>query len=233
VAIHEAGHAAAGHVYMGDEVLSTRLSIRKRGGSLGHYQGMQKDERFSHFRNHVNGRLIMILGAMAAEHVFYGENSQGVSGDLYSATATAASMVGMWGMGPDAVAMQIGPGPRTGGMMMSGAEEPEDELVARRLERIGNRIMNRASGGSAMMGDPIAAVLGDREKHRAAAQLLGQAYVTAYTLIATNKARIEQIADTLVERKEMHGDEVVDLLDSVGLIRPKIDLKDDSTWPTV
>ncbi|HSO98574.1 MAG TPA: AAA family ATPase, partial [Solirubrobacteraceae bacterium] len=81
VAIHEAGHAAAGHVFLREELLSTRLSIRKRGGSLGHYQSMEKDERFSHFRGRVMGDLIMTLGAMAAEHVFYGENSQGVSGD--------------------------------------------------------------------------------------------------------------------------------------------------------
>ncbi len=46
VAIHEAGHAAAGHVYLEKDLLSTRLSIRKRGGSLGHYQSMEKDERF-------------------------------------------------------------------------------------------------------------------------------------------------------------------------------------------
>src|SRR6185437_14253005 len=99
-----------GHVYLEKDVLSTRLSIRKRGGSLGHYQSMEKDERFSHFRTRVMGSLVMILGAMAAEHVFYGENSQGVSGDLYSATATAASMVGMWGMGPEAAALEIGLG---------------------------------------------------------------------------------------------------------------------------
>ena len=103
VAIHEAGHAAAGHVYLEKDVLSTRLSIRKRGGSLGHYQSMEKDERFSHFRSRVMGSLVMTLGAMAAEHVFYGENSQGVSGDVASATATAAAMVGMWAMGPDPV----------------------------------------------------------------------------------------------------------------------------------
>ena len=60
VAIHEAGHAAAGHVYLEKDVLSTRLSIRKRGGSLGHYQSMEKDERFSHFRSRVMGSLIMI-----------------------------------------------------------------------------------------------------------------------------------------------------------------------------
>jgi len=234
VAIHEAGHAAAGHVYLGNELLSTRLSIRKRGGSLGHYQSMEKDERFSHFRTRVMGSLVMILGAMAAEHVFYGENSQGVSGDLYSATATAASMVGMWGMGPEAAALEIGlgsyPVPAEPG---ENGHQPEshDELVRRRLQLIGNRLMNRASGGSAMMGDPIAAVLGDREKNRAAAQLLGQAYVQAYTLIAANRDKIEQIAEALIDRKELHGDEVVDLLNSVDLVKPQIDLTDDSTWP--
>jgi len=222
VAIHEAGHAAAGHVYLENEILSTRLSIRKRGSSLGHYQGMEKDERFSHFRGRVFGSLVMTLGAMAAEHVFYGENSQGVSGDLQSATATAAAMVGMWGMGPDAVAIDI------------HAVAPEDQpAVERRLESIGSRIMNRASGGSSMMGDPIAAVLQDHDKRRSAAMLLGQAYVTAYSMIASNRNQIERIADTLIERREMHGDEVVDLLNSVGLTRPQIDMTDDSTWPTV
>ena len=31
----------------------------------------------------------------------------------------------------------------------------------------------------------------------------------------------------------MHGDEVVDLLNSVGLSEPEIDLMDDKTWPKV
>ena len=65
------------------------------------------------------------------------------------------------------------------------------------------------------------AVLGDREKRRAAAQLLGQAYVTAYALIADQPRRGASRSPTaLIDRKELHGDEVVDLLDSVGLQRP-------------
>jgi len=222
VAIHEAGHAAAGHVYLEKDVLSTRLSIRKRGGSLGHYQSMEKDERFSHFRHHVMGTLIMTLGAMAAEHVFYNENSQGVSGDVQSATATAAAMVGMWAMGPDPVHIQGSLGlPDDGGQALE------------RLERVGTAIMNRANMSGPFMQDPIASVLGDRDKRSAAAQILGQAYVTAYALIASNREPVERIANTLVERKEMHGDEVVDLLNSVGLKRPEIDLTDDRTWPQV
>jgi cell division protease FtsH len=222
VAIHEAGHAAAGHVYLEEDVLSTRLSIRKRGGSLGHYQSMEKDERFSHFRSRVLGELIMVLGAMAAEHVFYGENSQGVGGDVYSATARAALMVGMWGMGADPV-------------HINGSLESDEsnERILKRLERIGNTIMNRTSGAAMINEDPVAAVLRDEEKRRAAAQLLGQAYVSAYALMAANRPALEQIAQALITRKEIYGDEVTALLDSVNLKRPELDLMDDSTWPKV
>jgi hypothetical protein len=36
-----------------------------------------------------------------------------------------------------------------------------------------------------------------------------------------------------MERREMHGDEVVEVLDSVGLEKPEIDLMDERTWPRV
>jgi ATP-dependent Zn protease len=229
VAIHEAGHAAAGHVFLEKDVLSTRLSIRKRGGSLGHYQSMEKDERFSHFRGRVMGSLVMTLGAMAAEHVFFGENSQGVGGDLYSATATAASMVGMWGMGPDELPISIVPNRR----LKPGEQPDAPRLAKERLEEIGNQIMNRASSGGAFTGDPIGNVLSSPGKRTAVAVLLGQAYVTAYALMVANRAAIEKIAEVLIDRKEMHGDEVGDLLASVGLVQPEINLSDDSTWPTV
>jgi cell division protease FtsH len=222
VAIHEAGHAAAGHVYLEEDVLSTRLSIRKRGGSLGHYQSMEKDERFSQFRSRVLGGLIMTLGAMAAEHVVYGENSQGVGGDVYSATVRAALMVGMWGMGADPV-------------HIDGSLDPDENLerILNRLERIGNTIMNQTSGAAMMSEDPVAAILRNREKRQAAAQLLGQAYVSAYALMAANREALEKIADVLVDRKEIYGDEVTELLDSVDLKRPELNLMDDSTWPQV
>ncbi|HXK15978.1 MAG TPA: AAA family ATPase, partial [Gaiellaceae bacterium] len=97
VAIHEAGHAVAGHVYMkGRE--SVRVSIRMRGGSLGHHQALEKEERFSRFRSEEIGLIIWGLGSMAAERVFYGETTNGVGGDLQTVTAAAAWMVGASGM---------------------------------------------------------------------------------------------------------------------------------------
>mgnify|MGYP003694662565 CR=1 FL=1 len=55
-----------------------------RGGSLGHHQALEKEERFSRVARDEMARLIWALGAMAAERVFYGENSNGVGGDVQS-----------------------------------------------------------------------------------------------------------------------------------------------------
>ena len=225
VAIHEAGHAVASHVYMAD-VLSTRLSIRKRGGSLGHHQAIEKEERFSSWRHEEVGKLVWTLGAMAAEHVFYGENSTGVGGDVESATTRAAWMVGMCGMGPEPIELN-GNGPKK-----EDERRALEAEIMERFERIGSQIMNRARGGREM-GDAIAAILGDPAKKRAAAQILGQAYLTAVCLVRHNREQTLRIAETLVERKELHGDEVVEVLDAAGLEAPDIDVTDETIWPRV
>jgi ATP-dependent Zn protease len=224
VAIHEAGHALASHVYMQD-LQSTRLSIRMRGSSLGHHQAAEKDERFSHWRHRQFGELVWILGAMAAEHCFYKENSTGVSGDVQSATATAALMAGVWAMGPEPIEFKQKLGPVR--------EASERKQVMESFERLGTQIMNRMSTGSPMEGDPIGAILADKEKKKTAALLLGQAYVAAYNTVDQNRRQVEQIAEELIERKEMHGDEVVDLLDRVGIRKPDIDYLDPKAWPKI
>jgi ATP-dependent Zn protease len=224
VAIHEAGHAATSHVYM-EDVQSTRLSIRMRGSSLGHHQAAEKDERFSHWRHRQFGELVWALGAMAAEHVFYKENSTGVSGDVRSATTTAALMAGVWAMGPAPVEFkeQLG---RT-------QEARAREQVMNDFEQLGKKIMNRMGSHSVNAGDPVGAILSDPEKRKAAAQIIGQAYVAAYNTILDNRRQVEQIAEELIARKEMHGDEVVDLLDSVGIKKPDIDYLDPRAWPKI
>jgi ATP-dependent Zn protease len=224
VAIHEAGHALASHVYMQD-LQSTRLSIRMRGSSLGHHQAAEKDEHFSHWRHRQFGELVWILGAMAAEHAFYKENSTGVSGDLQSATATAALMAGVWAMGPEPITLKRQLGPTR--------EAEERKRIIGQFEMLGTQIMNRLSMGSMMAGDPIAGILADQSKRKTAAQLLGQAYVAAYNTVDQNRRQVEQIAEELIERKEMHGDEVVDLLERVGISKPEIDYLDPKAWPKI
>ena len=141
VAVHEAGHALAAHAYLkGAE--STRLSIRRRGGSLGHHMALQKEERFSSWRSEEMARLIWALGAMAAERVFYGENSTGVGGDVQAATDRAAWMVGACGMAPEFVELRCD----------DESEEEARERVMRNFQHIGTQIVNRTTSGSCRDG---------------------------------------------------------------------------------
>ena len=218
VAIHEAGHAVAAHVYM-PAVESTRISIRKRGSSLGHHQAFAKEERFSKWRHEEFGNLVWTLGAMAAEHVFYGENSDGVGGDVQSVTATAARMVGASAMGP-----------------MPLDDETSEEARQRfmkQFEQIGRQIMARTSAGGPMSHDPVGIVLSDPDKRANAARLLGQAFVTAHSLIVHNREKIERIADELVARREIYGDELLEMLNRHQLESPTIDYEDEKTWPKI
>jgi cell division protease FtsH len=219
VAIHEAGHAVASHVYR-EGLESTRLSIRQRGSSLGHHQAMEKEERFIRPQSWYMGALVHTLGAMAAEHVFYGENASGVSGDVRSATATAALMVGSAAMAPERV--DLG-----GRFETEEAEDEARERIMKRFEGIGTRIMQR----SGVREDSVAGVLADPGKRPLAAQILGQAFMRAYHVVKANREAVDHVADVLSERKEMYGDEVVELLDSQNLHEPEIDLLDDSAWP--
>jgi ATP-dependent Zn protease len=225
VAIHEAGHAVAGHAFMkGAE--STRLSIRRRGEALGHHQALEKEERFSSWRSEEMSRLIWTLGAMAAERVFYGENSTGVGGDVQSATARSAWMVGACAMAPERIEFADGFKPERG-----KTEDDVREEIAKKYERIGVQIMNRAGGGNALQHDPLAGVFSDPAKRAMAAQLLGQAYVAAHQLIEHNKPGVERVADVLVDRRELHGDEIVGLLESVELEIPPSDPMNEQSWP--
>jgi hypothetical protein len=81
--------------------------------------------------------------------------------------------------------------------------------------------------------DPISAVLNDADKRATAAQILGQAYLTAHHLMEQNKEKIAKIADELTARREIYGDELIELLERAQLEAPKIDYADEAKWPRI
>jgi ATP-dependent Zn protease len=221
VAIHEAGHAAAAHVYRPD-LESSRLSIKMRAGSLGHHQAFEKEERFGAFQSRMFGALIHTIGAMAAEFAFYGENSIGVGGDLQSVTWTASMMVGAAGMSPLPLDLN-------GRTFADETDEQSRERIQKRFEDIGLRLLNRTA--TQATGDPTGAVLSDPRKRAFAAQFIGQAFVTAYNLVEQNKPQVETVANTVMDKKEIYGDDLVRLLDRQHFQPPEIDWTDEKVWP--
>jgi hypothetical protein len=222
-AIHEAGHAVCGHVFM-ENRLSTRLSIRKRGSTGGHHAAMEIEDRFGHWRSEEVGDLIWGLGAMAAEYVFYGQNTTGVTGDVASVTSRAALMVGFRAMGPATVDLSD---------RIADADERHaaEERVRERFAAIGYQIMNRAPGSADT--NTLAATLTDGEKRPLIACLLGQGFVVAYHTVLQNRQATERVAEELIAAGELYGDDVTSLLDGVGLRKPEIDVLDEAAWPAI
>jgi hypothetical protein len=128
-------------------------------------------------------------------------------------------------------ASAMGPEPFTITPLDDESEDDARQRVLRRFEKIGLQIMNRTSGGGPFTENPIAGVLGDHDKRKLAGQILGQAYVQAYNLVLHNKDAVEKIADELVVRREVFGDELVEILDNAKLIMPEVDYADEKSWP--
>ncbi len=198
VARHEMGHAIASRFFVPD-TQSVRLSIRKRPGMLGHHRTVEAQETFTMFRSRLAGEIRHSLGSIAAERVFYGENASGVSADLENATSLAAQMVGLYGMGPE-------------------LRSDEEGL---RAQQIGERLVSRAgAAGSALEGNVIATILNNHSTSRDVAQILGIAYVDVWRLMEKNRDAIDRLAHVLVEKQELVGREIDELLNSVKLVGP-------------
>ena len=86
-------------------------------------------------------------------------------------------------------ASAMGPEPFTVTPLDDESEEEARERMLKRFETIGLQIMNRTSGGGPFAENPIAGVLSDGDKRALAAQILGQAYVSAYNLVVAQQGR--------------------------------------------
>jgi ATP-dependent Zn protease len=201
VARHELGHAVAAHFYK-PEHAHVRLSIRMRGESLGHHRSIEEQEQFIRFRSQWAADVRHSLGAIAAERVFYGENSSGVSSDLAMSTRAACIMAGLVGMG--------------------GEQLPPH--LARKAVGIGETLISAAEAGGAFgVENPISTVLRNPLSRRTVAQILGAAYIDCWRLMYVNQEAIDQAAEALIAQGELVGDEIKGLLDSVGLRFPTED----------
>jgi hypothetical protein len=141
-----------------------------------------------------------------------------------SATSRAAWMVGMCAMAPERIDLD-------GRFALRSDEEEARERIAKHYEDVGMQIMRRASPGGPYAVDVLGAVLSDSAKRAAAAQLLGKAYVDAHLLMDANRDSVRHIADVLAQRKELHGDEVLELLAEANLVVPEVDLTEERAWP--
>jgi ATP-dependent Zn protease len=215
-AIHEAGHAVTAHMY-NQLIESSRLSIKPRGNYGGVHMSFEKEDRFGHFQSEEFARVLHSLGAMAAEIVFYDENTTGVTGDLGQSTHRAVRMVTERGMAPKPIDLR-------GKTFADETPEQSEERVRQRFEDIGLRLM---SANGLADGQHV----GDPRKRAYVAQILGQAFATAYNAVMVNREKVDNVANALVDKQEIFGDDLLRLLDGQRFVKPEIDWTDEASWP--
>jgi cell division protease FtsH len=183
VAIHESGHALVAALSPHADPVA-KVTILPAGQALGVTEQLPLVEHHLYGEDYLNESLAVRLGGRAAELVVLGQGSTGAANDLASATDLATKMVREFGL-----SSKLGPvGYPEGGSMF-----------------LGN------GGGPGLSSRPFAestqAVI-DQEVGR----LLREAEQRAVTLVRTHQGDLDRLADLLVDRETVDGNEVYKIL---------------------
>jgi ATP-dependent Zn protease len=124
LAYHEAGHAYAAVKLLYKWRLS-KVTIVRHGGALGFAGWKPEEETYTRTKTELLNRIQISLASRACEELFLNIQMSGVTGDLASATGTAANMIGAYGM-DDSFFSYLAFGPQA---MASGDLKPRVERL--------------------------------------------------------------------------------------------------------
>jgi cell division protease FtsH len=177
----------AGHALLAATLPSAdpvhKVTIIPRGRSMGSTHQRPERDRFLWRRDELLDHLAMVLGGRAAEELVFDTLTSGAEDDLHRATRLARRMVLRWGMSPALGPFSVG---------------SQDEQVF-----LGEQI------GRAPDHSEATAETADAEVRR----LLEAAASKAVATLNEHRDVLDAVADALLEREEITGAEVVELLE--------------------
>jgi ATP-dependent Zn protease len=134
VAVHEASHAVVAHT-MRRHMEIDLVTIERHGDTGGMVKNLLAEDRFTQWKSEFETDIMVSLASLAGERMFFDDdNSSGVTGDLRSATAVAALMEGVWGMGDQFLSYTVN---QTG---MGQPGNPAAVAVSRRHEEVNKHL---------------------------------------------------------------------------------------------
>ena len=163
-----------------------KVSIIPRGPALGYTLQLPLEDRYLVTRDEMLDRLATILAGRAAEEIVIGEVSTGAHDDLEKASRLIRRMVTEYGMAD-------GLGPLTYGNLN------ESPFLGRDLARERN------------YSEEVGAAI-DREVQRMA----DECYARAKSLISGNLDSLNHLADLLLERETLEGEELERILEEMA-----------------
>ena len=180
----------AGHALVGHHLPHGdpvfKVTIVSRGQMGGYTRFLPEEDRSLWTKAQFKDRIAAAMGGRAAEQVVFGEVTTGASNDLEQATNIARTMITRYGMSDKL-------GPRTVGK--------REELIF-----LGREISEQRD-----YSDSVAETI-DNEVDI----LVRNAYETAIMLIGAHRAKLNELADYLIENESIEGDALTALLESDG-----------------
>ncbi|WP_413439870.1 ATP-dependent zinc metalloprotease FtsH [Synechococcus sp. MIT S1220] len=184
VAYHEVGHAIVGHLMPGGSKVA-KISIVPRGMSaLGYTLQLPTEERFLNSKEELQGQIATLLGGRSAEEIVFGKITTGAANDLQRATDLAEQMVGTYGM--------------------------SDTLGPLAYDKQGgNRFLGQGNNPRRSVSDATAQAI-DHEVRG----LVDKAHDDALAILRQNMALLETIAQKILEKEVIEGDDLKQMLDA-------------------
>lgn len=186
----------AGHALVANKLKEAdplhKVTIIPRGRALGVTMQLPEDDRHAYSRGYLQARLAVMFGGRIAEELIFDEITTGAGNDIEQATKMARRMVCEWGMSPAIGAIAVG-------------EQSEDLFLTRDVHHSRNYSEETAR-------------LVDSEVRR----IIEEAYTTAKDILTTHRKYLDAIADALLERETISGDEIILLLQD-KVLPPVID----------
>ena len=180
-AFHEAGHAVLCYILMTDHQIGI-ATIVPRGGTGGHVYPIPLEESFSELSEDKRRWIVMFLGGLAAEEIWFGDTTHGPSSDLRNASSLAAQMLGYFAMGDSVLSYGVlGDNPYTGGAIQAMLEDPHTR-------------------------DAIRELLADCKRE-------------AVELLRRNEPAVRALAERLLEKEEIYGEEIEELMQAKAVAR--------------
>ena len=168
-----------------------KVTIIPRGRALGVTMQLPIDEKHGYSREYINGRLAILMGGRAAEELIFKEMTTGAGNDIEQATGIARKMVCEWGMSD-----VVGP--------MTFGKKNEEVFLGREIQ------------SQRDYSEDMAKVI-DEE----VVKIVRKAQVTAERILKKNISMLHSIADALLEKETIDGDDVLAIVNGKKLIPSK------------
>lgn len=170
-----------------------KVTIIPRGRALGVTMNLPEEDKNTYTRVELESRIAILFGGRAAELIIFNKYTTGASNDIKKATELARSMVCKWGMSE-----LVGP--------MAVGEQSQEVFIGR--EWVANKDHSEET-----------ARLVDAEVKR----IIDEGMAMADKLLRENIDSLHRVAEALLDRETITGDEVKRLMK--GEILPPLDLK--------